>query len=266
MNAEVRRRVELERELPSALDEDQFVLHYQPQLDLKSGRIVGAEALVRWMHPQRGLVPPLQFIGFAESSGLIEDIGRWALRAAVAQFVAWRAQGVEIDYVSVNVSARQFRNPAFTATVTERAAGIRDAGGRAAPGDHRERGDGQRGSQCEPRRPDRARHAARARRLRHRLLLARHLQRLPRRDGEARPGVHPYIEIERSTQAVVRAAIDMAHALGKSVVAEGVESEGQAALLTSMKCESRCRRSSSRNWCAPDSCTSPATPDRGRRP
>jgi EAL domain-containing protein (putative c-di-GMP-specific phosphodiesterase class I) len=118
MNAEIRRRMELERELHTALDEDQFVLHYQPQLELKTGRIVGAEALLRWMHPQRGLVMPLQFIGFAESSGLIEDLGRWALRAAAAQFVTWRAQGVPLDYVSVNVSARQFRNPEFTATVT----------------------------------------------------------------------------------------------------------------------------------------------------
>ena len=67
---------------------------------------------------------PLQFIGFAEASGLIEDLGRWALRAAAAQFVAWRAQGVALDFVSVNVSARQFRNPDFTRRGGRRAARV----------------------------------------------------------------------------------------------------------------------------------------------
>ena len=237
MNAEIRRRMELERELHTALDEDQFVLHYQPQLDLKSGRIVGAEALLRWMHPQRGLVMPLQFIGFAESSGMIEDLGRWALRAAAAQFVTWRAQGVELDYVSVNVSARQFRNPEFTATVAgalreymmpaaalrleltestvmDHAAAAANVAGLTALGTPLELDDFGTGYSS----------------------LAQ-LQRLPIATIKIDRVFIRDIEIERSAQAMVRATIDMAHALGKSVVAEGVEYPAQLALLRAMGCD-----------------------------
>ena len=237
MNADIRRRMELERELHAGLDEDQFVLQYQPQLELKSGRIVGAEALLRWMHPQRGLVMPLQFIGFAEASGLIEDLGRWALRAAAAQFVTWRAQGVPLDYVSVNVSARQFRNPEFTSVVagalreymmpaaalrleiTESAvmdhnAAAANIAGLTALGTPLELDDFGTGYSS----------------------LAQ-LQRLPIATIKIDRAFIRDIEIERGAQAVVRAAIDMAHALGKAVVAEGVEYPAQLALLRTMGCD-----------------------------
>ena len=117
MTQAARRRAELDRELRRALDEEQFVLYYQPQLDLASRRITGAEALVRWVHPTRGLVPPGHFIPVAEDTGLIERLGDWVLRDACAQFVRWQAENLPLEHVSVNVSPRQFHRRGFAETV-----------------------------------------------------------------------------------------------------------------------------------------------------
>jgi diguanylate cyclase (GGDEF)-like protein len=117
MTQAAQRRAELDRELRHALDEEQFVLYYQPQLDLASRRITGAEALVRWVHPTRGLVPPGHFIPVAEDTGLIERLGDWVLRDACAQFVRWQAEGLPLEHVSVNVSPRQFHRRGFAETV-----------------------------------------------------------------------------------------------------------------------------------------------------
>lgn len=117
MNAEVVRRSTIERELRRAISERQFMLHYQPIVDPHAGRIRGVEALVRWRHPERGIVAPARFIGIAEETGLILAIGDIVLAEACAQFSAWRKQGVELEYVTVNVSARQFRQPNFVQTV-----------------------------------------------------------------------------------------------------------------------------------------------------
>jgi len=103
-------RLTFERELRTALEQDQFVLHYQPMVDSKSRRILGVEALVRWQHPVRGLVPPLDFIPVAESTGMIIPLGAWVLREACRQTQRWRTNnpGLLDDFVvSVNVSARQ---------------------------------------------------------------------------------------------------------------------------------------------------------------
>jgi predicted signal transduction protein with EAL and GGDEF domain len=117
MNAEVVRRSTLERELRRAISEQQFILHYQPQVDPRTGRVRGVEALVRWRHPERGVIGPNHFIVFAEETGLIATIGHIVLGEACAQFRAWRDQGVDLDYVAVNVSSRQFRQPNFVETV-----------------------------------------------------------------------------------------------------------------------------------------------------
>ena len=97
-----------ERLLRAAIAQDAFVLHYQPQLRLSDGALVGFEALVRWQHPERGLVGPDDFIGFAESRGLITPIGRWVLREACRQVCEWRELGLGIVRVAINVSYRQF--------------------------------------------------------------------------------------------------------------------------------------------------------------
>jgi EAL domain-containing protein (putative c-di-GMP-specific phosphodiesterase class I) len=85
-----------------------FSLVYQPKIELATGRLFGVEALLRWHHPQHGMVPPQRFIGLAEESGLIVDIGSWVLRTACAQALAWRSAGLPPVTVSVNVSPRQF--------------------------------------------------------------------------------------------------------------------------------------------------------------
>ncbi|MBW7903323.1 MAG: EAL domain-containing protein [Rhodocyclaceae bacterium] len=107
MNARALDRLDLENELRRAIDAGELVLHYQPQLNLASGAIVGAEALVRWQHPQRGLIPPARFIPLAEESGLIVRLGEWVLRAACAQNRAWQDAGLPPIGVAVNLSARQ---------------------------------------------------------------------------------------------------------------------------------------------------------------
>lgn len=106
-------RSSIESELRSALDHEQFVLHYQPTINLETGAISGAEALMRWRHPVRGLVPPDQFIPAAEASSLIVPMGRWALREACRQAKAWQELGLPPIPIAVNVSALQFRTPGF---------------------------------------------------------------------------------------------------------------------------------------------------------
>src|SRR5690606_1554661 len=92
-----------------AIAQQAFVLHFQPQVRLSDGALVGLEALVRWQHPERGLVGPDEFIGLAESRGLITPIGRWVLHEACRQLKAWQALGLAMVPVAVNLSALEFR-------------------------------------------------------------------------------------------------------------------------------------------------------------
>ncbi len=112
-------RLEIETQLKRALQRGEFLMHYQPQIEIASGRIVGVEALVRWKHPVRGLVPPMDFIPLAEECGLIEPIGEWVLRTACAQAAAWQNAGLPALRMAVNVSARQFRDPALVSVVAQ---------------------------------------------------------------------------------------------------------------------------------------------------
>lgn len=109
MQDAARARVELEAELRSAIALKQFALHYQPIVEAASGRLVGAEALIRWRHPQRGLVPPSDFIPVSEDTGLIVPIGEWVIAEAVRQCRVWREHGLPPLRISVNVSGVQFR-------------------------------------------------------------------------------------------------------------------------------------------------------------
>ncbi|MEM8514564.1 diguanylate cyclase (GGDEF)-like protein/PAS domain S-box-containing protein [Massilia sp. MP_M2] len=108
MNDEAMERVRIEGALRNALERDEFVLHYQPQVDMKTGQIVGMEALIRWNHPELGMVPPGRFVGVAEETGLIVPIGAWVMRTACAQNKAWQLAGYPRLRVAVNLSARQF--------------------------------------------------------------------------------------------------------------------------------------------------------------
>jgi diguanylate cyclase (GGDEF)-like protein/PAS domain S-box-containing protein len=108
MNTEVWRRLELETALRHAVKHGEFVLHYQPKVELKGGQVVGLEALLRWDRPGFGLVPPSEFVYSLEESGLIVDVGRWVIAAACEQIRDWSRRGIDPVQVSVNVSERQF--------------------------------------------------------------------------------------------------------------------------------------------------------------
>lgn len=109
MNQKVLQRLDIENSLRRAIEREEFVLFYQPQIDIKTGKIVGFEALLRWYHPGYGLVPPMEFIPIAEDSGLIVAIGEWVLKTACRQNKKWIDSGLEPRLISVNLSARQFQ-------------------------------------------------------------------------------------------------------------------------------------------------------------
>ncbi len=113
LNARTLDRLKLEYDLRSALDQQQFELHYQPQIDVRTQRVYGAEALVRWRHPERGLVPPNHFIPIAEEIGLIIPLGAWVIAEAARQVKRWHAAGFGDLVVSVNISALQFHQAGF---------------------------------------------------------------------------------------------------------------------------------------------------------
>jgi diguanylate cyclase (GGDEF)-like protein len=113
MNVQAVHRQFLEASLCRALERREFELHYQPKMDLKSGRITGVEALIRWHHPERGLLPPGEFIPIAESCGLIVPIGRWVLREACMQAREWQGAGLPEIPVAVNISSVEFRDKNF---------------------------------------------------------------------------------------------------------------------------------------------------------
>lgn len=117
MNQEVTERFSLEADLRRALDRDELFLVFQPQVDLRTGRAMGVEALLRWRHPQRGLVEPERFIPVAESCGLIVPLGEWVLEAACRQLSDWIAEGVPPVRMAVNLSARQFRSRGLVASI-----------------------------------------------------------------------------------------------------------------------------------------------------
>jgi EAL domain-containing protein (putative c-di-GMP-specific phosphodiesterase class I) len=113
MHAEVVHRVTLEQWLRRALDVGEFQLHFQPIVQLTTGRVLGVEALLRWYHPEQGWISPAEFIPIAEDCGLIVALGEWVLQAACRQVRDWHQQGLTNLSVSVNVSARQMRHPGF---------------------------------------------------------------------------------------------------------------------------------------------------------
>jgi diguanylate cyclase (GGDEF)-like protein/PAS domain S-box-containing protein len=113
MNVRAVERQSIEENLRRALERDEFVLHYQPKINLRTGAITGAEALIRWIHPERGVVSPAQFIPIAEDSGLILPIGNWVLRVACEQAKAWVDAGLPVATMAVNVSAMELRNDRF---------------------------------------------------------------------------------------------------------------------------------------------------------
>jgi diguanylate cyclase (GGDEF)-like protein len=118
MNVHTAERLQLESDLAHALERGEFLLHYQPKVETTTGLITGTEALLRWNHPLRGLIPPLEFIPLAEETGLIVPIGEWVLATACARNKAWQDHGRARLTVAVNLSARQFSDPLLLAKLT----------------------------------------------------------------------------------------------------------------------------------------------------
>ena len=127
MNDRVAEKLSLENNLRQAIGNEEFVLHYQPKVSLATGRLTSAEGLIRWNDPRAGLVPPGRFIPILEETGLINEVGRWALRKALADYLRWRRAGLPAARVAVNVSPLQLRSDDFIAEIKQAIAIDRDA-------------------------------------------------------------------------------------------------------------------------------------------
>lgn len=119
LHQEITEKSILRSDLRWAIQNNQLLLHYQPQIDLKSGEISGVEALVRWQHPEYGMISPAQFIPLAEETGFIVSIGKWVLETACFQAKKWQEKGIPPMPVSINVSPREFRQPSFIEQVKD---------------------------------------------------------------------------------------------------------------------------------------------------
>jgi EAL domain-containing protein (putative c-di-GMP-specific phosphodiesterase class I) len=119
MNERVAENLTLENQLRRALDKEEFVLHYQPKVNLQSGKLTSAEALIRWNDPRTGLVPPGRFIPVLEETGLIFEVGRWALRKALEDYLRWHTAGLAPVRIAVNVSPLQLRHRGFIAEIEQ---------------------------------------------------------------------------------------------------------------------------------------------------
>jgi EAL domain-containing protein (putative c-di-GMP-specific phosphodiesterase class I) len=113
------RRYKLEYGLRRAIENKEFILYYQPQIDLMTNQLCGLEALIRWQHPEFGMIPPNEFIPLAEENGLIHEIGKWVIKQACHQNKKWQEAGLPHIAVAVNISTIQFRDPTFVSTVIE---------------------------------------------------------------------------------------------------------------------------------------------------
>ena len=238
MNAMAVARITLDRELRGAIDRGELKLVYQPLIDLRTEAVCGAEALLRWDHPELGSVSPVQFIPIAEESGYIEHIGRWVMHEACRQMKQWQSEGVMLDQLAVNVSARQFRKPGIVDLVTEctHAAGIApscleveitetvliDHGPDVelalqelvAIGVHIALDDFGTGFSSMS-----------------------YLKRFPVHTVKIDRVFIKDLPGDTDSEAIVAAIIAMSHALGKTVTAEGVETDEQWLLLRKLKCD-----------------------------
>ncbi|HKB81965.1 MAG TPA: EAL domain-containing protein [Burkholderiales bacterium] len=236
MNTSFPERLKLETDLRRALERHEFELHYQPMIDIQLGRMVGMEALLRWRHPDRGLVSPADFIPLAEETGLIVPIGRWVLEEACAQNKAWQNKGLGKLRVSVNISAVQFRQRDLLETI---ARALTQSG--LAPED----------LEVEITESTVMQNASEAtvtleRLSRTGVLISiddfgtgysslSYLKSFPINTLKIDRSFIRDISVDRDDAAIVRAIIGLAHNLRLRVVAEGVETEQQLEFLRSLE-------------------------------
>ena len=239
MHAEALSRLQLETDLRRAVERGEFLLHYQPIVALSTGRVHGVEALIRWQHPERGLVSPSEFIPVAEETGLIVPIGRWALRAACAALRTLDGRPGTGDglHLSVNLSVREFGQADLVATV---ARVLRETGFRA-PRVHLEITESAIISQQHPA----LQTIAELRQLGVRIHLddfgtgyssLSYLHRLPLDAIKIDRAFTSSMEHEERPRHVVQGILSLVHAIGLDAVAEGVESHAQLERLRRMGC------------------------------
>lgn len=232
------RRMQLENALRTAIEEDQLTVHYQPQVSLESGRIIGAEALLRWQHPELGMVSPAEFIPIAEDTGQILKIGEWVLRNSVNQMRAWIDSGLSPIIVAVNISAVQFRQSHFPELVLQILSGAR------LPPEYLELELTEGVTMNDP-------HAAIAMMDKlhtHSIQMSiddfgtgysslSHLKRFQTYKLKIDQSFVRDITVDSEDKAIVSAIIQMSKSLGLKTIAEGVETEGQLAFLRDQGCD-----------------------------
>ena len=238
MHSRIAERTMIEAELRHALPRNELRLHYQPKVDLRSGAVVGMEALLRWHHPVMGMVSPARFIGVAEETGMIVAIGRWVLRTACAQNKAWQMAGLTPLRVAVNLSARQFRDPALAGEI------------RAALADHALEAQYLELELTESLMMHNVGEAVATVEQLKRLGIAlsiddfgtgysslAYLKQFPVDYLKIDQSFTREMLTEPKVAAIVRSVLALGHSLGFKVIAEGVETEAQLAYLRRHGCD-----------------------------
>ncbi|QSA96144.1 EAL domain-containing protein [Methylococcus sp. EFPC2] len=230
--------VVLESQLRRAIEQDELTLHYQPQIDLRSGRLEGLEALVRWNHPEQGLVGPGRFIRIAEETGLIVPLGEWVLHAACSQGRAWLDEGLDFGYISVNVAGRQIQRGDLVAVVQK---ALADSG---LPSPCLELEITESFVMKEAEQAIHLLHGIRA--LGVRLAIddfgtgyssLAYLRRLPFDKLKIDQSFVRDLAHDENDAAIARAIVALGHSLQFSVIAEGVETEAQRTRLLQDGCD-----------------------------
>jgi EAL domain-containing protein (putative c-di-GMP-specific phosphodiesterase class I) len=237
MTERVSERLGLENKLRRALENAEYLLHYQPKVELATRSLIGVEALLRWNNPELGLVPPLRFVPLLEETGMILEVGSWALRQAAADFRAWTRLGLKVPRIAVNVSAIQLRQRDFVRLVEE---AISD--GSAAAGIDLELTESLLMEDIEA-------NIEKLNRLRALGLeifiddfgtgyssLA-YLAKLPVQALKIDRSFIASMQADANAMTIVSTMISLAHSLHCKVVAEGVETEAQAQILRELACD-----------------------------
>jgi diguanylate cyclase (GGDEF)-like protein len=231
-------RLAVEKQLRGAVQRGEFMLYYQPKVDIATGRISGVEALIRWQHPHMGQVPPNKFIPISEDSGQIIEIGRWAIQEACRQARAWRELGITNCPIAVNLSVRQLREPTLAREVKD-----------CLEQNHLGKGalEIEVTESIFMEQPEQAAHTLRE--LQHAGVLIAlddfgtgysnlsYLEQLPINTIKIDKSFVQGMLLNQRDRAIVKAVIAMAHSLGTQTVGEGVELAGQLAALADADCD-----------------------------
>jgi diguanylate cyclase (GGDEF)-like protein len=238
MNARLAERFSFESSLRLAIEREQFVLHYQPKTCLKNGHILGMEALIRWNNPDVGLVPPVKFIPILEETGMILEVGAWALRKAAMDYSKWREQGLQPPCIAVNVSPVQLRQSDFVATVLQAAEGCNNG----APGLAIEITESELMEDFDN-------SVAKLKMIRVSGIeismddfgtgysSLSYFSKLPIDTVKIDRSFIVNMETDQQSMSIVSMVISLAHTLNIKVVAEGVETNQQAGILRRLNCD-----------------------------